>query len=171
MHLTAKAASPGPGVSVPDHGNSLSCHGKLELLHVLRSNFNTRDFNTRDIFQFFDHSSEPQIRIWTKIAGNASYKPPGAFQTYQGPDFFTKNILNTSNVKKNTKQQLQKWTQLRTTLSDLVENRWRSFLQASRSFLDLPGTKISARNKENNRFYYPQKYQKTKKVRLFMTTP
>ena len=45
----------------------------------LRSNFNTRDFNTRDNFQFFGHSSEPRARIWSKIAGNASYKPPGAF--------------------------------------------------------------------------------------------
>ena len=34
---------------------------------------------------FFYHNSAPCRRIGTRIGGNESYKPPGAFETVQGP--------------------------------------------------------------------------------------
>ena len=39
-----------------------------------------RTLNVRsDFVQLFGRSSEPRARIWIKIAGNTSYRPPGAF--------------------------------------------------------------------------------------------
>ena len=46
---------------------------------TLRSNFNTRAFNSRAIRSVFGHSSKSSGRILTKIGGNDSYRPPGPF--------------------------------------------------------------------------------------------
>ena len=37
---------------------------------VLRSNFNSRGVNSRELFWFFGHNSLPYHAIWTKIGGN-----------------------------------------------------------------------------------------------------
>ena len=69
------------GTDTPGHGESEFAD---ENVQILQGNWKNQVFRSPPkkivtLFQFFDHSSEPQIRIWTKIAGNASYKPPGAF--------------------------------------------------------------------------------------------
>ena len=46
---------------------------------TLRSNFNSRGVNSRELFWFFGHSSLSHHAILTKIGGNESYRPPGAF--------------------------------------------------------------------------------------------
>ena len=43
----------------------------------LRSNFNSRGVNSRELFCFFGHSSLSHHAFLMKIGGNASYKPPG----------------------------------------------------------------------------------------------
>ena len=47
------------------------------LFSLLRSNFNSRDVNSRELFWFFGHSSLSHHAFLMKIGGNASYKPPG----------------------------------------------------------------------------------------------
>ena len=44
---------------------------------ALRSNFNSRGVDSRELFWFFGHSSLSHHALLTKIGGNASYKPPG----------------------------------------------------------------------------------------------
>ena len=48
-------------------------------LLLLRSNFNTREFNIREHFQFGGHNSVPRRRIWTKLGGNESQESPRPF--------------------------------------------------------------------------------------------
>ena len=45
----------------------------------LRSNFNSRGVNRRELFWFFGHSWLSHHAILTKIGANFSYKRPGAF--------------------------------------------------------------------------------------------
>ena len=47
------------------------------LVFLLRSNFNSRGVNSRELFWFFGHSSLSHHAFLTKIGGNFSYKPPG----------------------------------------------------------------------------------------------
>ena len=45
----------------------------------VRSNFNSRGVNSRELFWFFGHSSLSHHAILTKIGAKSSYRPPGAF--------------------------------------------------------------------------------------------
>ena len=44
---------------------------------MVRSNFNSRGVNSRELFWFFGHSSLSHHAFLTKIGGHFSYKPPG----------------------------------------------------------------------------------------------
>jgi len=45
----------------------------------LRSNFNTREFHSRENYRFFGHKPESSGAFLTKIGRNDSYKPSGPF--------------------------------------------------------------------------------------------
>ena len=56
-----------------------------------------------NFFVFFGHSSESSEAFLTKLGGNSSYRPPGAFLTLQGPPraqkiqvFWGQNVQNNS---------------------------------------------------------------------------
>ena len=51
----------------------------IALYCPIRSNFNSRGVNSRELRRVFGHSSESSGWILTKIGGNCSYRPPGAF--------------------------------------------------------------------------------------------
>ena len=46
---------------------------------ILRSNFNTRELNSRELFWFFGHRKKSLGAFFWKIGGNSSYRPPGPF--------------------------------------------------------------------------------------------
>ena len=71
----------------------------------LRSNFNSRGVNSRELFWFFGHSSLSQHAFLMKIGGNASYKPPGPPCTYQDQDLKQQTLVFTPrNVREKSKK-------------------------------------------------------------------
>ena len=67
-----------PGVSISVE--SMFEVEKCRILHprvFLRSNLNTREFNSRENYRVFGHNSESSGAFLTKIGGNDSYRPPG----------------------------------------------------------------------------------------------
>ena len=53
--------------------------GICSYIFCIRSHGNSRGVNSREVRGFFGHSSESTGWILTKIGGNCSYRPPGAF--------------------------------------------------------------------------------------------
>ena len=57
-------------------------------IDLLRSIFNTREFNSRENYRFFGHNSESSGAFLTKIGGNDSYRVPSYDQkTYDFHDY------------------------------------------------------------------------------------
>ena len=72
---------------------------------LLRTNFNSRGVNSRELFCFFGHSSLSHHAFLMKIGGNASYKPPGPPQTYQEQDLKQQTLVFTlRNIREKSKK-------------------------------------------------------------------
>ena len=52
----------------------------LLLVYYLHSSFNTREFDSRELFCSFGHDSVPSSPISVRIGGKASYRPPSRTQ-------------------------------------------------------------------------------------------